>query len=82
MHRKYGLCPYYVIESKSLEIIFPKSEGWANMSISVPDGTVIFKDRFHSSFDYSSYVGVPEEPWKVEVVTTQGGEYEGWLFQW
>lgn len=69
---------YFYSDGKLL-IKFPSSEGWADLLVSTPMGDVVHKERFHTAFDFSTYIGVPDMPWKIEVTTTQGGEYEGWL---
>lgn len=70
---------YYLHFSRELQISFPSSEGWADLLISTPMGDVVHKERFHTAFEFSTYIGVPDMPWKIEIFTTQGGEYEGWL---
>lgn len=70
---------YYLNLSHELYISFPDSEGWADLVITTISGELVFKDRFHSGFEYCKYIGVPDMPWKIEVNTTQGGAYEGWL---
>ncbi|MCM1504642.1 MAG: hypothetical protein NC127_05550 [Muribaculum sp.] len=74
-----NISAYYIPETNEIEISFPQSEGWAEIAIETPTEGVIFKDRFHSAFEYSAYVGIPTEPWIITVITTQGGEYEGSL---
>lgn len=69
---------YFYSDGKLL-IKFPSSEGWADLVVSTPMGDVVHKERFHTGFEFSTYIGVPDMPWKIEVTTTQGGEYEGWL---
>lgn len=69
---------YFYSEGKLL-ITFPSSEGWADLLVSTPMGDVVHKERFHTAFEFSTYIGVPDMPWKIEIFTTQGGEYEGWL---
>lgn len=69
---------YFYSDGKLL-IKFPSSEGWADLLISTPMGDVVHKERFHTAFEFSTYIGVPDMPWKIEIFTTQGGEYEGWL---
>lgn len=70
-------CNYY--SDGIMTISFPQSEGWAEIAIETPTEGVIFKDRFHSAFEYSAYVGIPTEPWIITIITTQGGEYAGTL---
>ena len=70
---------YYLGPSCELNITFPESEGWANLFVSTVSGESVLKDRFHTSFEFKKYIGIPEEPWKIEITTTGGGDYEGWL---
>lgn len=70
---------YYIHDTCELSISFPVSEGWAELVVSTPMGELVHKERFHTGFEFSTYIGVPDMPWKIEVTTTQGGEYEGWL---
>lgn len=69
----------YFYSDGKLFIKFPSSEGWAYLVVSTPMGELVHKERFHTGFEFSTYIGVPDMPWKIEVTTTQGGEYEGWL---
>ncbi len=69
---------YFYSDGKLL-VKFPSSEGWADLVVSTPMGELVHKERFHTGFEFSTYIGVPDMPWKIEVTTTQGGEYEGWL---
>ena len=69
---------YFYSDGKLL-VKFPSSEGWANLVVSTPMGDVVHKERFHTAFEFSTYIGLPDMPWKIEIVTTGGGEYEGWL---
>ncbi len=73
------LTSYYMLDSERLVVCFNYSEGWADLVVSTPMGDVVHKERFHTGFEFSTYIGVPDMPWKIEVTTTQGGEYEGWL---
>jgi len=70
---------YYIHDSCELYISFPESEGWANLVVTTISGELVFKDRFHTAFEFCKYIGIPEEPWKIEITTTGGGDYEGWL---
>lgn len=70
---------YYLKHSCELFISFPESEGWANLVVTTISGELVFKDRFHTAFEFCKYIGAPDVPWKIEITTTGGGNYEGWL---